>query len=61
MPSDSDRIELLLQCLRVMESTVLGLKQVRHMISKGASTEILDSLIEEAEKHLEEVKRKIIQ
>jgi len=60
MPSDSDRIELLLQCLKVMESTVLGLKQVRRLLPKGASTDILDSLIEEAEKHLEEVKQKII-
>lgn len=60
MPRDSD-IELLLQCLKVMESTVLGLKQVRHMIPKGSSTEILDSFIKEAEEHLEEVKRKIIQ
>jgi hypothetical protein len=61
MPSDSDRMDLLLQCLKVTESTVLGLKQVRRMLPKGASTEIFDSLIEEAEKHLEEVKRKIIQ
>ena len=61
MPSDSDRMELLLQCLSVIESTALGLKQVRQMLPKGASTEILDSLIKEAEKHLEEVKRKIVQ
>lgn len=61
MPTDSDRMELLLQCLRVMESTVLGLKQMRGIVPKGAATEVLEKLIKEAEAHLEEVKQRIIQ
>lgn len=64
MPSDSDRLdrlELVFQCLKVMESTLLGLKQLRRLALRGQQTEKLDSLIEGAESQIAEVKRNVIQ
>jgi hypothetical protein len=50
-----------LECLKVMESTLLGLKQLRQLTPIGLSIEILDSLIKEAESRIDEVKWKVIQ
>jgi hypothetical protein len=44
-----------------MESTLLGLKQLRQLSPKGLPTEKLDSLIEEAESQIAEVKRKVME
>jgi hypothetical protein len=55
------RLEVIMACLRQMENTVLRLKQLRQVVRKGLETEMLDSMIEEAELHIAEVKRKVIQ
>jgi hypothetical protein len=44
-----------------MEATLLGLKQLRAYIAEAAGRERLDALIDEAESHLAELKRKLIQ
>ena len=61
MPTDSDRIDLVLQCLKVMESTLLGLKQLRRLNPSKLINEMLDLLIKEADSQIQEVKRKVIQ
>jgi hypothetical protein len=40
-------------CLKQMEATVLGLKQLRSFIGKGSGQEMLDALIVEAEQTIE--------
>lgn len=55
-----DSLEDVLACLKRMESIVLGLKQLRNFVSKGAGVEILDSVIAEAESQIEEIRRKVI-
>jgi hypothetical protein len=54
-------LETVYECLKRMESTLLGMKQVRQYVGKGPGKEILDRLIEEAESQLAEIKRKVIQ
>jgi hypothetical protein len=44
-----------------MEETVLSLKQVRSLLPNRPAREMLDALIVEAEEHIAEVKRKVIQ
>jgi hypothetical protein len=44
-----------------MELTVLGLKQLRVFIGKGSGQEMLDALIVEAEQHIAEIKRRVLQ
>ena len=56
-----DTFEVLLDCLKRMESILLGMKQLRGYVTEGAGQEMLDALIEEAEKQIAEVKRKVIQ
>lgn len=48
-------------CLRRMEETILGLKQVRGLLPNSPAREMLDALIVEAEQHIAEVKQKVIQ
>ena len=48
-------------CLKQMEATVQGLKQLRTFIGKGAGQEMVDALIVEAETQIAEIKRRIIQ
>jgi len=61
MARDSDRLELVLQCLKVMESTLLGLRKLQQLAPRGQQKEKLDSLIKEAETQIADVKRKVIQ
>ena len=56
-----DSLETVLATLKVMEATLLGMKQVRRYVAKGFSSKMFDSLIEEAESQVAEIKRKIIQ
>jgi len=53
--------ETAMDCLRRMEETVLGLKQIRVLLPNSPAREMLDALIVEAEEHIAEVKRKVIQ
>src|SRR5947209_10935421 len=61
MARDSDRLELVLQCLKVMESTLLGLRKLQQLAPRGQQKEKLDSLIKEDETQIADVKRKMIQ
>jgi hypothetical protein len=47
-------------CLKQMEATVLGLKQLRSFIGKGSGQEMLDALIVEAEQTIAEIKRRVL-
>ena len=55
-----DALEIVLASLKLMESTLLGMKQVRQYVGKGPATEILDSLIDEAEVKIVEIKRRVV-
>lgn len=62
MPSDPfDALETLLECLKRMEATLLGMKQMRHYVGDGLGKEMLESLIEEAEAQIADIKRRVIQ
>jgi hypothetical protein len=56
-----DSLETMLALLKHMESTLLGLKQLRRYIGKGVGSEMLEVIIDESETHLAEIKRKLIQ
>ncbi len=56
-----DAFTTLLECLKKMEATLLGMKQIRKYVGKGLGREMLDSLIEDADSQIAEVKRKLIQ
>jgi len=61
LPMASFDPDTAIDCLRRMEETVLGLKQVRGLLPNSPARELLDALIVEAEEHIAEVKRKAIQ
>jgi hypothetical protein len=55
-------LETLYECLERMEAALMGMKQMRHYIGRaGPGKELLESLIEEAEWQLADIKRKVIQ
>ncbi len=56
-----DTFETVMDCLKRMESVLIGMKQMRGYVGKGVGREMLESLIEEAELQIEEVKRRVIQ
>ncbi len=55
MKDDTSR-HAILDLLRQMEVTLLGLRQLRGYVQKGPGLEILDTLIREAETKLAEIK-----
>jgi hypothetical protein len=59
VPDRFDALEIALASLRLMESTLAGMRQVRQYVGEAA-TEILDSLIEEAEVKIGEIKRRVV-
>lgn len=61
MPVTDESLETILALLKQMETTVLGLKQLRGIIGNGVGHHMLEMLIEEAEAKIREVKRRIIQ
>lgn len=61
MPVPFNALETLYECLKRMEATLLGMKQMRHYVGHGPGKEMLESLIEEAESQIAEIKRKVIQ
>jgi hypothetical protein len=61
MSNDSDPLDMVMACLKQMESTVLGLRQLRSFIGKGSGQEMLDALIVEAEEQIAQIKRRILQ
>lgn len=50
-------LEAILALIKQMESTVLGLKQLRDYVGNGIGREMLELLIEEGEAKLAEIKR----
>ncbi|HKU23952.1 MAG TPA: hypothetical protein VJQ54_00700 [Candidatus Sulfotelmatobacter sp.] len=47
--------------LRQLESTVIGLKELRGYVGEGLGKQMVEELIAEGEHRLEELKRKLIQ
>ena len=60
LPDDSS-LETILALVKQLETTALGLKQLRGFVGKGLGSEMLELLIEETETTLAEIKRKLIQ
>jgi hypothetical protein len=60
-PDPFDSLETVLASLKMMEATLLGMRRSRQYVAKGFSSKMFDSLIEEAESQVAEIKRKIIQ
>jgi hypothetical protein len=56
-----DAFETVLECLKRMEAISMGMKQMREYVGKGLGREMLDSLIEEADSQITEMKRKVMQ
>jgi len=56
-----DAFDTLLDCLKRMEAGLIGMKQMRGYVTSELGREMLESLIEEAETQIAEVKRKVIQ
>ena len=54
-------LETVFDCLKRMEGTLMGMKEMRVYVGKGRVRKILDTLIEEAESQIAEINRKIIQ
>jgi len=54
-------LDAILDCLKQMESNLMGMRQLRQYIDSNLGTEMLDLLIEEAELKIAEVKRKVMQ
>jgi Tfp pilus assembly protein PilX len=60
MPERFDSLEIVLAHLEVMRSTLLGMKRVRQYIDGGLATEMLDSLIQEAESQISATQRRVV-
>ena len=54
-------LETILALIKQMESTLLGLKELRSYVGQGLGQQMVESLIEEEETKLAEIKRKLIQ
>jgi hypothetical protein len=52
-----DSFDTILGLLRQLEATLLGLKQLRGYVGEGVGQEMLELLIEEAERKIAEVNR----
>ena len=61
MPLDSDSLEAILDLVKQLETTLLGLRQIRAYVGSGVGLRMLDEVIEEAERKLAEVRKKLIQ
>ena len=60
-PELLNSLEIVMASLKLMESTLLGMKQLLPYVGKGLATEMLDALIQEAESQVAEIKRRVIQ
>ena len=61
MPDNAESVDTILALLKQMETTLLGLKQLRGYVPRGVGQKMLEILIEEAEANFAKVKRRIIQ
>jgi hypothetical protein len=61
MADDLNLVDAILDLVKQMKATLLGLKQLRSYIGKGVGQQMLELLIEESETKLAEIRRKLIQ
>lgn len=61
MPDSLEHLQLLMDSLKQMEMTLMGMKQVRALMGLGSARDILDRLIAEAETEIAEIRQKVIQ
>ena len=61
MPVTDETLGTILTLLKQLETTLLGLKQLRGIIGNDTGHQMLEMLIEEAEAKITEVKHKLIQ
>jgi len=61
MSGPFNALETLSECLKRMEATLLGMKQMRRYVGNGLGKEMLELLIEEAEAQIADIKRRVIQ
>ena len=60
MIASFDSLAIVMANLALMESALLGMKQVRQYVGKRLATKTLDTLIEEAESQITELKRRMM-
>lgn len=61
MLPDSDSLDTVLDLVKQLETTLLGLRQMRVYVGRGLGLRMLDEVIEEAETKLAEVKSRLVQ
>lgn len=61
MTDESDKLDVILALIRQLESALLGLRQVRGYVAKGAGLDTLEILISELEVNLAQLKRRLTQ
>ena len=54
-------LETVFECLKRMEATLEGMKEMRLYVGKGLTATMLEALIVEAESQIAEIKRKVMQ
>lgn len=59
-PVSFNELDIAMTSLNIMESTLLGMKQLRPYLGNRFSREMLDSLIQEAESQIAEIKQSVI-
>ena len=60
MTASFDSLAIVMANLALMESALLGMKQVRQYVGRRFATKTLDTLIKEAESQIAERKRRMI-
>ena len=60
MSKGSDRVDTIFALIKQVESTLLGLRQLRRYVGKGVGLQMLEVLIEEAEAKLAEVRKRLV-
>jgi hypothetical protein len=58
---DDKSLETVLALINQLEAELLGLKQMRAFVVEGVELQMLESVIENSETKLAEIKRKVIQ
>ncbi|PYX75198.1 MAG: hypothetical protein DMG78_04885 [Acidobacteria bacterium] len=58
---DDKSLEIVLALINQLEAELLGLKQMRAFALEGVELQMLESVIENSETKLAEIKRKVIQ
>ncbi len=54
-------LETVFECLKRMEATLEGMKEMRLYVGRGVVRKMLEALIVEAESQIAEIRRKMIQ